>query len=750
MPSGKTKLKLSRMPRNLGRVMSLLTSSLISFTACSNAPISKATDSNVKLAATTESSFKFGNKNRVTRALSSGSELSMKMDLSISNIKQGSLVDGMGDNLIQVADVSTNNDIILTVAKSGLPSMVVWLNDYLGYFNPKTGELLSCSNSYRPYDFDISIPVYDCWSTGKVGSVITNTTKYPNSSQYIRSGNTYYYQNGKKFYDSYSNDFYYDDESNKLGYDVDSEYAFWPNGAQIFRYSSGSVTDIDGAVLRSSSYLKLPSGSTFASDTASYYADGGSARAGSNYYYRTQGYNKNLATESGIYFINGGLLSSGDKIQDENGLSVARISRRFLTDSSNVYVFAEIGRDYFAIVQTLGRSNYLVSRSRQKVNFAPEITSISNQAASVGNRLTIKTSVTDKNNDRLTYRLSGSAPAGMSISEVGVIEYTAIEPQSEQSFYVTVTVTDTDGATDSTSFTIKVNRTNFSDPTIQLNPISVKRGETGTVAIAAGDPDGKSVTISIVSQSGYSPRGTQFKINGSNLSFSPDPKYANESEWIEIKATDGGFPSRSKSIKVTFPVLGDRAPNLPPVVSAIAAQSVRFDRSIDIPLVGNDQDGDQASWEIVNPLPNTYILGIPSALRFVANASMAGKTFMVKVRLVDYFKASAETTVSVYVKPNQPAVIKGVGPQTAYVGKPLNLTFSATDDSGQQVKWKVSSKQIAGLSVAIGPLGKMQLTAGTRLLNKSTTVEVSATDSDGAITKSSFVVTVLKAPRQQR
>lgn len=728
----------------------LITASIIAVSSCSKTPENKSHNEHSKIGATDQTAWKLGEKTRVTRVNPGADDTKVIANLTSSNLKEGSLIDGIGDHLIQVVDISTQNDVILTVSENGLPSMVVWLNDYLGYFSPKTGELLSCSTGYRPYDFDISIPIYDCWSTGKIGSVITSSTKYPGSSRYIRNGSSYFYENGKKFYDSSWNEFFYDNEKNQLGYDVDSEDAYWPNGTEIFRFSSGNVSNQDGSSLRSSGYLKLPTGSTFASDNYAYYADRTSAQSGSTYYYRTQGYSRTLATESTIYFINGDVLSNGETVYDENGTRVQRLSRRFLTESSNVYVMAEPRRDYLAIVQTIGRSTYLVNRARQKVNVAPDISSISSQTATVGKKLTVTTSATDKNNDRLTYGLSGSVPAGMSISDSGIIEYTASEPQSEKSFYVTVTVTDTDGATDSTSFTVTVNPTNLSDPTIHVNPVAVRRGETKTVAITTADPDGKSVALSIVSQSGYSPRGSQFTLNGSNLSFSPDPKFANESEWIEIKATDSGFPARSKSVKVTFPVLGDRTPNLPPVISAIAPQSVRFDRSIDIPLVGNDQDGDPVSWEIVNPLPNTYILGIPSKLRFVANTSMTGKTFTLKVRLVDYFKASAETTISVYVKPNEPAVIKGVGVQTAYVGRPLNLTFSATDDSGNPVKWRVSSKPIPGLSVAIGPLGKMQITAGTRLLNKSTTIEVSATDSDGAVTKSSFVLKVVKAPGPTR
>ena len=199
-------------------------------------------------------------KSKTVRTLSVLSASATNSSVSVNPDK--SLLAPFGVLFAQVA----KDQLILTVDETGAFQPFFYVNDYVGYANPVTGDLLYCAD-YKPRDQFLTLSATDCQIDGSIYD-ISQYDKYSNG-QYVRSsdGNTLYYDNGAVVKDYYGNWFYsdgvtkvYDYYYKNLNYSngskaYDAYYGnfYHPTGATLFdnyynemRFSSGAVfTDAD-------------------------------------------------------------------------------------------------------------------------------------------------------------------------------------------------------------------------------------------------------------------------------------------------------------------------------------------------------------------------------------------------------------------------------------------------------------------------------------------------------------------------
>ena len=137
-------------------------------------------------------------------------------------------------------------------------------------------------------------------------------------------------------------------------------------------------------------------------------------------------------------------------------------------------------------------------------NNPPIIDPIDDQVVNEGETLTVLLSASDPDlGDTLTFSVSGPAFIRLTDNGDGTGQLN-IEPGFEDAdiYQVTVTVSDSSGLTDSTSFTLTVvdsNREPILDP---INDQMVNEGTLLSVSLSASDPDaGNSLTLSITAPS---------------------------------------------------------------------------------------------------------------------------------------------------------------------------------------------------------------------------------------------------------
>lgn len=157
----------------------------------------------------------------------------------------------------------------------------------------------------------------------------------------------------------------------------------------------------------------------------------------------------------------------------------------------------QIGKFPVTVTVTDGKST--VSQSfiltSGETNSPPEITSTPVLVAQIEQPYTYAVQAVDADTDELTYSLL-SSPAGMIVSNSGLITWTPTEPQAGVH---NVSVSVSDGLSEvSQSFSVTVSRQLGTPPSISSSPIqSATAGEVYDYQIVASDPDGDPITYAL-------------------------------------------------------------------------------------------------------------------------------------------------------------------------------------------------------------------------------------------------------------
>ena len=309
----------------------------------------------------------------------------------------------------------------------------------------------------------------------------------------------------------------------------------------------------------------------------------------------------------------------------------------------------------------------------------------------IGTRLLHNVQASDPNGDVLTYSLSGSVPAGMTIDADGLLDWT---PTADQlgSHSFTVTVDDGQGETTDKNITLNV----VSTPS-NVAPEFVNDPKTAGVANAlyyfdadAVDADADMLIYSLVT----APTGMIIDSQTGVIQWIPGES-GTEDVTVRVVDTRGGMDLLSYSIDVD-------STNLPAVIHSDPSTTAYINETYTYDVVATDVAGHRLTYSIdqtVSTADDNGTFAIDADTGQITWTPVTAGTDVIQVNVVDEFGAGVSQvfTVSVLAAPeNQaPYLTPDVPPLSVERGETYTFDFDATDPEGGTLTW----------SLPTGPVG---------------------------------------------
>lgn len=408
------------------------------------------------------------------------------------------------------------------------------------------------------------------------------------------------------------------------------------------------------------------------------------------------------------------------------------------------------------------------------VNDAPTITALNNQSTNEDTTSSTQPfTIGDPETPVASLTLSGSSSdvnivpdANITFTGTEKVRNVRVTPAANQygSVVITVTVTDADGGTASSSFTLTVNPVNdlptigliFNQTTDEDTPITVN------FTIADIETPANSLTLSASSgkPSVVPDANISFGGLGTDRTVTLIPS-ANQYDSVVITITvhdaDGGSSDRLMVLIVT-------SVNDPPTISIVGNQSIDEDTSTGA-LSFTVGDIETAAGSLMvsatssnhDLVPNANIVfGGSEANRTVTITPLANQNGStgILLRVTDEEGEARETTIIMQVRAvNDPPTITGIGNQTINVNTAtpaLSFTIGDVEKAANLLLLSRTSSNTSLVpdgNIAIGGTGADRTVTVTPLANQTGTATITLRVSDGSIiTSTSFVLTVNSLP----
>ncbi|MGK7392936.1 MAG: Ig-like domain-containing protein, partial [Candidatus Cyclobacteriaceae bacterium M3_2C_046] len=218
-------------------------------------------------------------------------------------------------------------------------------------------------------------------------------------------------------------------------------------------------------------------------------------------------------------------------------------------------------------------------------------------------------------------------------------------------------------------------------PAVQDQSYDILKNEVLTISLWANDPDGDSLTLSIVNNP---KNGTLGQINEDyTVEYEPDQDYTGKDTLTYI-ASDGATGSAPGTIIISIT-------NGIPVVSSFTINTDK-NTPIDIILTGSDPDGDELTFETVASTTNGGLTSVDAqdnSVTYSPNTEFTGSdsfTFIARDDTVNSNEATV--TINVLEPPNTAPVATSQTMDTDSE-TPVVISLSATDDDGDDLSFEI-------------------------------------------------------------
>jgi VCBS repeat-containing protein len=372
------------------------------------------------------------------------------------------------------------------------------------------------------------------------------------------------------------------------------------------------------------------------------------------------------------------------------------------------------------------------------VNDSPEITSAAIVTATEGMVYQYPVQVTDpddaNNGTDLTFELT-TAPAGMTVSSMGLIEWTPTN--DDVSVPVTVVVRDggESGAVPATqSWTIAVTPVNDAPEITQgaTTTLSVEEDTLASLGLNATDIDtaATSLTWSVSSVAVNGVASVTGTGSSKSVSYTPNADF-NGSDEFAITVSDGEL-SDTITVNVTVNAVNDA-----PVMTSAAVTDATEDEAYTYAATASDIDGDTLTWSLTE-FPEGMAIDASSGVISWTPANGV-ETANVTLVVADADASATQTFTITVVAVNDAPEITSSPVTVATEGEIYSYTVTATDAENDTLTWSLT--QFPDRMTIDANSGEIIWTPANGATDANVTVEVT----DGAATATQDFVVIVGA-----
>ncbi|MCG2327090.1 putative Ig domain-containing protein [Staphylococcus epidermidis] len=351
----------------------------------------------------------------------------------------------------------------------------------------------------------------------------------------------------------------------------------------------------------------------------------------------------------------------------------------------------------------------------------PAVKAISNKTQEVNTEIEpIKIEATDNSGQAVTNKVEG-LPAGMTFDEAtNTISGT---PSEVGSYDITVTTTDENGNSETTTFTIDVEDT--TKPTVEsvADQTQEVNTEIEPIKIEATDNSGRAVTNKVEGL----PAGVTFDEATNTISGTP-------SEVGSYTVTVTTMDESGNATETTFTI--DVEDTTKPTVESVADQTQEVNTEITPITIESEDNSDQAVTNKVDGLPDGVTFD--EATNTISGTPSEVGSYTVTVTTTDESGNATETTFTINVEDTTKPTVEDIADQTQEVNTEIEpIKIEATDNGGQAVTNKVD-----GLPDGVTFDEATNTISGTPSEVDSYDIIVTTTDESGNVTETIFTIDV--------
>lgn len=365
------------------------------------------------------------------------------------------------------------------------------------------------------------------------------------------------------------------------------------------------------------------------------------------------------------------------------------------------------------------------------VNRPPIVDPIPAQIMTVGETRQVGYQAVDPDNDALAHEAQSDTPSVVtaSIASPGVITLVA---QGVGPATVRLSVSDGKNAPVIVTFGVQVEQGNQPPKIETILPQTMSAGETRDVGYTETDPDNDPLDAQVQSDA---PNVVAASISAPGVIRLQ--ALAAGTATVTLSVNDGHHPAVEMPFTVSV-----TAVNQPPVVDAIAAQSLVVGENVQVAYNASDPEGDTLQASVESSAPGVVTAAITQAGLIDLAALSAGQA-TVTLSVSDGNNPAVIVAFAVTVtEANQPPSLAPIGDQTIEQGGSLPISYTATDPENDPLTATATSSDPNVVGASVTQPGVLTLQA---LAVGQATMTLSVEDGNNPAVSVSFTVTVTQA-----
>lgn len=366
----------------------------------------------------------------------------------------------------------------------------------------------------------------------------------------------------------------------------------------------------------------------------------------------------------------------------------------------------------------------------QNVNDAPEISGVPQSVVAVGSAYLFEPMAEDVDSDELVFSITGQ-PAWTEF-DAGSGKLFGTPALEDEGIYNDIVISVSDGELSASLPTFSVEVSNDkSAPVAEGQSVSVAEDSSINITLVASDPDGDSVTFSIIE----SVSSGTIQLNDNVVVYAPNQDVSGVTDSFTFVANDGELESNTATVTITITPVNDS-----PVISGLPQTSVKVSKLYSFTPQASDVDSESLAFSIENRPDWAAFDVLSGALSGTPSSEDAGVYGGIKIKVSDGELIAELPPFDIEVLVNRAPEIRGVPEVVAPVGEAYSFVPQATDQDSDELLFSINNlPSWAGFDSTSGALTGSPTTADIGI---SAGIVISVSDGENTVSLPTFSIRV--------